>query len=218
MNRARLIVETLVIQKQGEVNFFDIRLPKNVKRIIGIEADVFVITPYTLPTNGGSGTPLVQQPFDDPTQPYPTGSVFEINRTPFLKWKPGVNPVIGKLKIQSLDRMGLFFETWVALLLPDGGIPDMSFGLFPKSPYTVNQNRAPKKIDYFCEYRTVQGMYEDHFGKGLNQDMNYLVKVFMWVETNETTNGVVFDFQENRAEETRSTENNSCINELQIKI
>lgn len=40
MKRARLIIKEIQITKQGEIKNFQIKLPKNVKRIIAIETDV----------------------------------------------------------------------------------------------------------------------------------------------------------------------------------
>lgn len=40
MKRARLIVKEIQITKQGEIKNFQIKLPKNVKRIVAIETDV----------------------------------------------------------------------------------------------------------------------------------------------------------------------------------
>jgi hypothetical protein len=40
MKRARLIIKEVQVTKQGEIKNFQIKLPKNVKRIIAIETDV----------------------------------------------------------------------------------------------------------------------------------------------------------------------------------
>lgn len=46
MKRARLLIKEVQITKQGEIKNFQIKLPKNVTRIIAIETDV-VITKRT---------------------------------------------------------------------------------------------------------------------------------------------------------------------------
>ena len=45
MKRARLIIKEVQITKQGEIKNFQIKLPKNVKRIIAIETDVRIDSP-----------------------------------------------------------------------------------------------------------------------------------------------------------------------------
>lgn len=66
MKRARLIIKEIQITKQGEIKNFQIKLPKNVKRIIAIETDVRIQTridgtasdhPQDGTSTGGNGTP-----------------------------------------------------------------------------------------------------------------------------------------------------------------
>ena len=40
MKRARLIIKEITVNKAGEIKNFQIKLPKNVKRIIAVETDV----------------------------------------------------------------------------------------------------------------------------------------------------------------------------------
>jgi hypothetical protein len=40
MKRARLIIKEVQVTRQGEIKNFQIKLPKNVTRIIAIETDV----------------------------------------------------------------------------------------------------------------------------------------------------------------------------------
>lgn len=40
MKRARLIIKEIQITKQGEIKNFQIKLPKNVKRVLAIETDI----------------------------------------------------------------------------------------------------------------------------------------------------------------------------------
>jgi hypothetical protein len=183
MSRARLIVKEVVIQKQGEVHFFQIRLPKNATHILGIETDVFMGS--VLETDGGSAG---------------SGLPVEVNRHPFLKWSSKTSPVIGKLKLQSMDRYSIFFETWIPFVFLNASLPDMSFGGFPKSPYSLIVKSNPKPISIPCSNTIINGLFTDEIGSRKNTDMNYRVKVFVWVQTNEPANGVVFDFQNTNKE------------------
>lgn len=190
MSRARLIVKEVVIQKQGEVNFFQIRLPKNAMRILGIETDVFMESVLETGASGAvSGSLGGVKP--DGT----IGSPLEVNRTPFLKWSRTSNPVVGKLKLQSMDRSNIFFETWVSFVFLNASLQDMSFGLFPKSPYSLVVQSKPKPIEIPCSNTIINGLFADDIGSRKNTDMKYRVKVFVWIQTSEPTKGVVFDFQ-----------------------
>lgn len=115
---------------------------------------------------------------------------------PFLSWTLNQNPVLGKLKLKSMERTYIFFEEWLHFILFNGGVPDMSMGWFPKSPISLNKNRVAKKVEVPVETTIVNGIYEDSAGKYLKRDITYTVKVFVWVETEEESDGVEFDFQQ----------------------
>lgn len=174
MNRVRLIVREISIQKKGEVNFFNIRFPNNVLRILGIETDVFITSPYTLPSAGGTGAPPLQ-------------------------WTAQKAVSVGKLKLQSPGREGLFFETWVTLIPYGNGLPDMSFGLIPIGSLTIDRKQGPKLLNLPCGHLQVEGMYEDDAGTQQGQDISYTLKLFLWVETSEAGKGLAFEFDDQKA-------------------
>jgi hypothetical protein len=124
---------------------------------------------------------------------------------PYLSWTQQQNPVMGKLKLKSMERTYIFYEEWLHFILFNGGIPDMSMGLFAQSPISLNKNRPAKKVEVPVETTIVNGIYEDTIGSLLKRDVSYTVKVFVWVETEEDADGVVFDFQ-NESEEVKKDE------------
>jgi len=183
--RARVIVKEITIRKQGEVQFFQIRLPKNAVRIIGVDSDIILISPLEPQVDGsvrrdkGNGLP----------------TSVEVNRTPFLRGTTKSNPTIGKLKLQSLDRHNIFFETWLSFIYLNSSMPDMRYGLFPKSPYSLNRNSYPKPVNVPVNSMAINGLFTDSIGARKQSDMIYKVKVFLWIETNEPANGVQYDFE-----------------------
>lgn len=119
---------------------------------------------------------------------------------PYLSWTPRSNPVFGKLKLQSMERANIFFEEWLHFLFYNGGIDDRG-SLFPVSPYSLNKNYNPKKVYAPLETTIVKGLYQDSIGERVKRDMSYTIKVFVWVETEEDADGVVFDFQKEQNQE-----------------
>ncbi|MCD6068908.1 MAG: hypothetical protein K0S33_3734 [Bacteroidetes bacterium] len=189
MSRARLIIKEFTIRRQGEIHFFQVRLPKNATHIIGIETDALMITPLDVsPPPLGDGRP------EDPMPP----AAAPANRTPFLKWNDKSNPVIGKLKLQSLDRHNIFFETWVPFVHFSAAMPDMSYGLFPKSPHTLILPTGPRTVGIPCNNTVVYGMYSDSIGEERKMEIRYKVKVFVWVQTTEADKGVRYGFETKR--------------------
>jgi hypothetical protein len=192
MNRARLIVKEFVIQKLGEINFFQIRLPKNATSILGIETDVLMESFLETDTIGSGSHSGGGGVLPDGTI---AGSTPDVNLHPFLQWGSKSNPVVGKLKLQSMDRSNIFFENWIPFVLLNGSMPDMSYSLFPKSPYSLIVRGKPKPIGIACSNNIINGQFADSIGIAKNVDMKYRVKIFVWVQTTEPTNGVAFDFQ-----------------------
>lgn len=191
MKRARLIIKEVHITKQGEIKNFQIKLPKNVKRIIAIETDVRL---DARTKESGDVRPVPQ---------IETKNRISIDkrRVPYLSWTQEHNPVMGKLKLKSMERTYIFFEEWLHFIFFNGGIPEMSMGLFKRSPISLNRNRKAKTVEVPIETTIVKGIYEDSIGKYLRRDFAYTVKVFVWVETEEDADGVEFDFQQ---EETKN--------------
>ncbi len=194
MKRARLIIKEVQITKHGEIKNFQIKLPKNVKRIVAVETDVRI----DLRIEGISIGDIKPAPrFETLPVIEPKASAVGSGSrgVPFLSWTQQQNPVMGKLKLKSMERTYIFYEEWLHFILFNGGIPDMSMGLFARSPISLNKNRQAKKVDVPVETTIVNGIYEDTIGNFLKRDIAYTVKVFVWVETEEDTDGVVFDFQ-----------------------
>lgn len=103
-----------------------------------------------------------------------------------------------------MERTNIFYEEWLHFILFNGGIPDMSMGLFAANPTSLNKNRVPKKVDVPKETTLINGLFEDIIGATLKKDVSYTVKIFVWVETEEDADGVVFDFQQEESENNES--------------
>jgi len=43
MKRAKLIIKEITVNKSGEIKNFQIKLPKDVKRIVAVELDVMTV-------------------------------------------------------------------------------------------------------------------------------------------------------------------------------
>ena len=127
---------------------------------------------------------------------------------PYISWTINSNPVLGKLKLQSMERSNIFFEDWVHLVAYDGGMDDRG-KIFPVSPYSLNKNYYPKKVHAPLETTIVKGIFQDSFGDRMKKDVSYTLKVFVWVETEEESNGVDFGFQEKETEEKPTQQKNA---------
>lgn len=177
------------------MNFFQIRLPKNVVRIIAIDTDVTMLSVLETGSGGSSG--------DGGVRPDGTVGGPVVNRRPFLQWFSTSNPVVGKLKLQNMDRHNIFFDSWLPFVFLNTSMPDMSFGLVPKSPYSLTVKCQPRTVNIPVSNNIIHGFFSDDIGMRGNADLRYIVKVFVWVQTNEQNNGVVYEF-ENKMKGVRS--------------
>lgn len=201
MKRARLIIKEIKITRLGEIKNFQVKLPKNVRHIVAIETDVRL--DQFLKDKGASDTGVIVPIPVLETKAREAMAAEAIGRegnAPYLSWTQQQNPVVGKLKLKSMERTYIFYEEWLHFIFFNGGVPDMSMGMFNNTPFSLNKNRMAKKVDVPIETTIVNGIYEDSFGAGLKRDVAYTVKVFVWAETEEDSDGIVFDFQEEKKE------------------
>jgi hypothetical protein len=181
MSKARIIVSEITLTKSGQVKHFQIKLPDNVEKIVAIETDVFISTPFELP-----GT--VSNPND------PAGTVGHEIRSDYLNWKQKHNPAAGKLTLQSLEKANIFFHDWVKLVELGGGVKDLTEGIYVVNPYSLLTKSSPKKVNVPIETTLINAMYRDYIGANLARDLNYKVKVFVWILTKENDKGLQFEF------------------------
>lgn len=216
MKRARLIIKEVQVTRQGEIKNFQIKIPKNIRRIIAIETDVRIdgrteAHPKYVPSAepvASEGRAIDSAPMSSVAMDsMATASVGTVSvemdakpTLPFLSWTIDQNPVLGKLKLRSMERTNIFFEEWLHLIMFSGGMPDMSGGLLKNNPSSLNRNRVPKKVEVPKMTTLINGLFEDTLGRTLKKDIRYLIKVFVWGETDEDADGVVFDFQSEEVE------------------
>jgi hypothetical protein len=58
----------------------------------------------------------------------------------------------------------------------------------------IRGKTQPKQIDIPVESTTINALYKDTVGKQTKKDIAYIVKVIVWIETNEESNGIAFEF------------------------
>ena len=149
MTKEAVIINTIVIKRQGERRHFQIKLPKDAKHIIGIECGGRVV---------------------DTIRPSVSGSGGYIRR----------NDLIGVLKLQSCEEANIFYA---GHLQTDNnlGYGDFSQNRFWKiNPFTHQAMAFEETVIVNADSTIIQGVYKDSIGKQRQQDVNYLVNVYVW--------------------------------------
>jgi hypothetical protein len=177
--KENLAIQTIRITKKEEARYFTVRLPKEVKRIIGIETGLRVIS--------------VTNPLQLPKSCY----WLDIPRS----------SIAGTLKLQSTDRTNVFYSK--DILKSEHSLPqgDFSFKYYPPAiknpkdpalqtdrdyhnpfqfwkpqPWTHNGLVEEETILFTPSSALINGLYTDDWGKADNQDIEYVVTVYIWYE------------------------------------
>jgi hypothetical protein len=207
------IVTHLAITKSKQVKVFQVRLPKNTIRIIGIETSIRLMgqsgpvkTPVPGPIKQAGAVAQVAQ------VAAPLASYGEFGRFMFFRR----NTFFGDLKLQSCERGNIFFvkdiEEDVNL-----GFGDFSqVGRWQALPYSHEWKREEDRVVVDGCTTIIQGIYKDGLIQAqqrayvaiqqapvTNPDVQvksgpiYILSLYVWVEIGNTT-------------EKKGAENDSC--------
>jgi len=167
MKRERLVIETFVIDKPKQVKIFEIRIPREVQHIIGVELG-FNLTEGTIhedPAGGGS-----------------TGLGWDIP----LRFKR--NTCVGELRMQSFSKANLFYAGEIKL---DKNIDFGNFAsqFFPPKEYTHQAQTGEVKIKLTSKNRLIRTIYRDKLSEEIAGGYKYTVRIYLWVlkKENEKT-------------------------------
>lgn len=158
----QVIITPVGITKAGQIKYFQIRLPKNSKQIIGIEIGVRRIT-------GIPESQLNEQ-----------NILVELRNTGWLTYKR--NTFIGELKLQSCEEANIFYSTDIQM---DQNLGFGDFSQHPKWQANVFSHQSKTEEDTVVvngDTTIVQGIYKDHIGEQNKTDLQYIVNVYVWVE------------------------------------
>ena len=200
-NRHRMIVQSFVISKPEQVHHFQMRLPRNAKQVIAVDYDVFIkSSPVGIKTVIGreinspaDNTGLANEMALPKPTPIGIGTPTEVATNSILfNWNSTINPSIGTLKLQSLETANIFYSEWIKLLEWNNGI--YLNGIFPHQAYSLLQKQKPKQVEVSPQTTLLNGLYEDVFLTKTNRVSRYQVNVCVWLEMNEPSNGVEYEF------------------------
>lgn len=177
MIREQVVVTSIRITKSGQVKHFQVKLPKNTTRIIGIEL----------------GGRWLAQSKDGGTLPHATEAVFtELvkyeqvaikaeSRSPLFK----KNLLVGEIKLQSCEEANIFYAADVQ------GDSNLAYGDFTQnafwkpSTFTHQAHSFEEKIIVDGNSTIIQGVYKDRYGDQTKQVPNYIVNLYVWTERQE---------------------------------
>ncbi len=162
MMKEQVMVTKISVKRQGERKHFQIKLPKNTKFLIGIEC----------------GWRLIDKP--DAISFKSQLIIGDHSQNLFQR-----SPLIGELKLQSCEESNWFYSGEVL-----GAEANLSYGDFSDKGFNVNDcthgnKRTEEIVKVDAESTIIQGWYLDVLGKSQNADINYEVRVYVWINVEE---------------------------------
>lgn len=171
MMREQVIIQTITISKRGQQTFFQIKLPRDTNKIIGIETGLYILNvpEYFIPAqelsklvrrNNLMG--VVQLRANTKPDMFYSKEIFERD----------INIGAGEIKVVPsqvvMERKGE---------QPDGN----SFDYFTHWTHGAKREEDPLDV---CSCTIVNGQYKDAIGENFQTDVNYKVMLCIWLERN----------------------------------
>jgi len=168
--KEEVIIQTINISKRGQQNFFQIRLPRDTHKIIGVETGLYLLSvpQYFIPAKELSM--LVRRN-------YMMGVVqLRANGKPDIFYSKeiferDVNIGAGEIKVYPFP---LVMERKLNLP-PDGN----SFDYFTHWTHGTKREEDPLHI---CGCPVINGQYKDAIGEYFGMDISYKVMLYIWIE------------------------------------
>lgn len=165
MIREEIILHREYIEKLGQQKHFQLELPIDVKKIIGIETGVF--------RYGSSMALFGGNPAEDP-QSDPLDPLFKIS----------FNDVVGKLTLQTQDFPGVIYQSDVRQTDKNTKWADFTQtlydGLFDQFSHDRKRHENTIAID-LCK-QSIEGFYKDCWGEHDSSHVEYELLIYLWIE------------------------------------
>lgn len=184
MIREQVIITPIIIRKAGQVRHFQVKLPKNAKRIIGIELggrwlgesiDKVIAVPAA-----ASASPAAAPTEAIKKEMLALKATTERKANFFKR-----NILIGEIRLQSCEEANIFYAGHLQ------GDNNIGYGDFSKNSYwtstvfTHQANAFEERVIVDAESTIIQGVYKDRYGEHYKTIVNYLVNVYVWIEIEE---------------------------------
>lgn len=166
--KEKVFIYPLAISRKGEIKSFQIKLPADAKRIIGIETTVKGLD--VLITGGGGGDGF---------------AAFFAVAPHHFQFLPTY--LAGYLRLQSCESANIFYAGDVWLTDNNLGYGNYSqTNFFRHCAWTHGYRREEDVVSVSEPCSIIQGTYTDQAGERLNTDARYTVNVYLWYWAEET--------------------------------
>jgi hypothetical protein len=160
------IVHRIAITQIGQRVSFQVRLPKDTRRLIGLEYDARKISgnayvSFFIVDEGGEENPLFGAQGD-------------------LSFKPNPNKLIGRLSLRNSFCEGLFYQ---GDLVEDNNTEQyerIALQAYVPKPWMHSTRR--EEIGINVNPGLIQGFFEDSYGVNSHTELEYELTLYFWIE------------------------------------
>jgi len=158
MRKEKVILTSFAITQVGQIQGFQVKIPRDAKRIIGIESSVSKRILMPAPGGGGGGG---------------IGSLF-VSVNP--------NPIMGEFKLQSSGDANIIFADTIYSDDANIGQGDFSATMqFPPKDFTHLYKPMETEANEDGSATLIKGIYTDKQNP-VNQTYTYNTNIYVWVE------------------------------------
>lgn len=162
MKREGAIITTLLIDRPGQTKLFQVKIPREVKNIIGIELG-FVWLEGARSVMHGSGD--------------------------WQLFKQKRNILIGDVKLQSYEKANIFYAGEL-MLNRNSDFADFTSQFFNPQLYTHQTHAHEDEVKVSGDTTLIQGAYRDKLNNALSGTYSYKVNLCLWMEAKEDLNTI----------------------------
>lgn len=182
MIREHVVITPVNITNAGQVKHFQVKLPKNAKRIIGVELGGRLLqrTERAVITDA-MVAPATEHPAASSASTSDGSSGGKISSSGFFKR----NRLIGEVKLQSCEEANIFYA---GHLQTDENIAYGDFtqnNFWKPAQYSHQAQSFEERVIVDGNSTMIQGIYRDRIGEQSKVNYSYLVNVYVWIEIEE---------------------------------
>lgn len=164
--KEKVVVVRFPILRKGEQKMFQVQLPEDAERIIGIESGVNLVS-----------TPTPSE-MDVPEEDF--WVVFH-----HKKFKR--DTCFGEFRLQSMGNADIFYAGHIHQDL-NNRIGDYTMNYNESLPFYQHQYKAlEEEVSVDKNNRVINGVYRDKIGMQRNEDLLYYIHIYVWYERKELT-------------------------------
>ena len=182
MMKEQVIIQPISISKRGQQNFFQVKLPRDTDKIIGIETgliiqdspiyafSILLANPGVTERNNLMG--VMQLKANGRPDIFYAKEIFERD----------LNIGAGELRVFPNDQPN---ERRLLLLRPRIPPDGNSFGFSPSCTHGTKREEDPLSI---CGCTVINGYFKDSIGEVMGYDLIYKVMLYIWIEKQTKSN------------------------------